>query len=199
MCASAGPEPRRSVGQDTSALALISLSYAAPACARAAGQVPRGRSLNSARRQQPRDQGVLSGAVAVRHDLLADDRRTRRQRAGTEALTSSHDQLTERCNHRGAPAARKRWCQSGARICFVISRTTRIKSQSAGAAEQSAVFQILSIAQAGNCSHDTVAPTVDRTRRGGSLQAIIYWRGTGSSNPSPSAAESVLSRLALRL
>jgi hypothetical protein len=68
-----------------------------------------------------------------------------------------------------------------------------------GAAEQSDVFQILSIAQAGKCSHDTVAPTVDRTRLGGSLEAIIYWRGTGSSNPSPSAAESVLNRLALRL
>src|SRR5207249_8057980 len=31
---------------------------------------PRGRSRNAARRQQPRHQGVLSGIVDVRHDLL---------------------------------------------------------------------------------------------------------------------------------
>ena len=36
----------------------------------AAGQDPRGRSRDAARRQQPRDEGVLSGAVDVRHDLL---------------------------------------------------------------------------------------------------------------------------------
>ncbi len=35
-----------------------------------AGQDPRRRSRNAARRQQPRDQGVLSGIVDVRHDLL---------------------------------------------------------------------------------------------------------------------------------
>jgi hypothetical protein len=35
-----------------------------------AGQDPQGRSRNAARRQQPRDKGVLSGAVAVRSDLL---------------------------------------------------------------------------------------------------------------------------------
>jgi hypothetical protein len=43
----------------------------------------------------------------------------------------------------------------------------------------------ISIAQTGKCSHDTVAPTVDRTRLGASPEAIIYWPGTGSSNPSP--------------
>jgi len=35
-----------------------------------AGQDPRGRRQDAARRQQPRDKGVLSGAVAVRSDLL---------------------------------------------------------------------------------------------------------------------------------
>src|SRR5215472_5029417 len=34
------------------------------------GQDPRRRSRNIARRQQPRDKGVLSGAIDVRHDLL---------------------------------------------------------------------------------------------------------------------------------
>jgi hypothetical protein len=36
----------------------------------AAGPDPRRRSPNLARRQQPRHQGVLSGIVDVRHDLL---------------------------------------------------------------------------------------------------------------------------------
>jgi uncharacterized protein len=35
-----------------------------------AGQDPRGRSRNAARRRQPRDEGVLSGIVDVRPDLL---------------------------------------------------------------------------------------------------------------------------------
>ena len=35
-----------------------------------AGQDPRGRRQDAARRQQPRDEGVLSGAVDVRSDLL---------------------------------------------------------------------------------------------------------------------------------
>jgi hypothetical protein len=48
----------------------------------------------------------------------------------------------------------------------------------------------ISIAQADKCSHDTVAPTVGRTRHGGSLEAVICWRGTGSSNPCPSTRES---------
>ena len=48
----------------------------------------------------------------------------------------------------------------------------------------------ISIAEAGNCSDDTVAPTVDRTRVGGSLEAVVHWRGTVSSNPSPSTGES---------
>jgi hypothetical protein len=48
----------------------------------------------------------------------------------------------------------------------------------------------ISIAQVGKCSHDAVVPTVDRTRLGGSLEAVIYWRGTGSSNPVSSSSES---------
>ena len=57
-----------------------------------AGQDPRGRSRDAARRQQPRDEGVLSGAVDVRSDLLrrlrassAPDAGHRRVRAGLGA------------------------------------------------------------------------------------------------------------------
>ena len=57
-----------------------------------AGQDPRRRSRDAARRQQPRDQGVLSGIVDVRSDLLrrlrassATDIGHRRVRAGMGA------------------------------------------------------------------------------------------------------------------
>src|SRR6266478_4435143 len=46
-----------------------------------AGQDPRGRRQDVARREQPRDEGVLSGAVDVRSDLL------RRLRASSPAQT----------------------------------------------------------------------------------------------------------------
>jgi hypothetical protein len=51
----------------------------------------------------------------------------------------------------------------------------------------------ISIAEAGNRSDNTIAPTVDRTRIGGSLEALVDWHGTGSSNPSSSCGESAVS------
>ena len=65
-----------------------------------AGQDPRGRRQDAARRQQPRDKGVLSGTVAVRSDLLRRLRASspphpghRRVRAGLGAPPALHDGL----------------------------------------------------------------------------------------------------------
>jgi hypothetical protein len=65
-----------------------------------AGQDPRGRRQDAARRQQPRDKGVLSCAVAVRHDLLRRLRASsppqgghRRVRAGLGAPPALDDGL----------------------------------------------------------------------------------------------------------
>jgi len=57
MCADSGRSPRRSAWKPAHGHGT-------------AGQDPRGRRQDAARRQQPRDEGVLSGAVAVRPDLL---------------------------------------------------------------------------------------------------------------------------------
>jgi hypothetical protein len=64
-----------------------------------AGQDPRGRRQDAARRQQPRDKGVLSGAFAVRSDLSGVFERHPRLRV---AIASSS-------SWRGRPTCSRRW------------------------------------------------------------------------------------------
>jgi hypothetical protein len=64
-----------------------------------AGQDPRRRRQHIARRQQPRDKGVLSGAVAVRSDLL------RRLRASSP--TGRASTTTSRARHQREPSLRR--------------------------------------------------------------------------------------------
>src|SRR5580693_950630 len=67
--------------------------------AAAAGQDPRGRRKDAARREQPRDEGVLSGAVDVRSDLL------RRLRASSPPHTG-HRRVRAGVGH---PTCSARW------------------------------------------------------------------------------------------
>src|SRR5262249_2678390 len=54
-----------------------------------------------------------------------------------------------------------------------------------------------SLAEAGNCSNDTAAPTVNRTHLRRSLERLPIWRGTGSQSSAgglPPAAITMLTR-----
>ena len=78
------------------AAAALDLPLSLHTATRRQGKIRGAGHRNAARRQQPRDKGVLSGAVDVRHDLLrrlrassAPDAGHRRVRAGLGAATCS--------------------------------------------------------------------------------------------------------------
>ena len=61
---------------------------------------------------------------------------------------------------------------------------------SAGSGGSSRPQQLYQFAKADDCSDDTAARTVDRPTRTKVSNPLPIWRGTGSSNPSPSSGES---------